>query len=229
MRLENLKSYLKWKKLQEEIDILKKDAEKLSSATLDIKDNKEHLAIFLNEEIKFCEQDLREEVKNWIKHYGGSEMICLDKLIRLKNLKNIDINQDISEAGLPSGISKTKKEKELQEMSEKIETLKKKQEKFIPEGQKGKGQPFTEEAYWIKRWTELAPLFWDICSVDGRYLNLEDEIDREIERMYFKLNLDKLPKIPFHKVLRINGEDYKVPLSHGNPAWEKSKSEQSFV
>ena len=142
MRLENLKSYLKWKKLQEEIDILKKDKEKLQGATLDIKDSKENLAIFLNEEILFAQRDLQEEIKNWIQHYGGTEMICLEKLIRLKNLKDIDINQDISEAGLPTGITKVQKEKELQEMSEKIETLKKKQEKFVPEEQKGKGQVF---------------------------------------------------------------------------------------
>jgi len=229
MRLENLKSYLKWKKLQEEIDILKKDKEKLQGATLDIKDSKENLAIFLNEEILFAQRDLQEEIKNWIQHYGGTEMICLEKLIRLKNLKDIDINQDISEAGLPTGITKVQKEKELQEMSEKIETLKKKQEKFVPEEQKGKGQVFIEEAYWIKRWEELSPLFWDIIAPDGRWLNLEDEIDREIEKIYFQLGYDRIPKVPFHKDLVINGETYKVPLSHGNPAWSKDKTERSFV
>jgi len=228
-RVESIKKYLSWKKLQDEIDGLKKDKEKLQGATLDIKDSKEQLAIFLVEEIKFAEQDLREEIKNWINHFGGTEMICMEKLIRLKNLQDIDINVDVPEKGLPSGITKSKRDKEIVEMSEKMETLKNKQEKLVPEAQKGKGQPFVEEFFWVSNWEKLSPLFFDPISVDGRFLNLENEVDRELEKIYFRLGYDKLAKVPFYKPLKIGGEDYKVPLSHGHPDYAKSKTEQSFV
>jgi len=221
-RLESLKSYLKWKNLQEEIDKLGKDTEKLRSATLNIKDSKEQLVIFLNEEILFAQRDLTEEIKNWLSHFGGTEAIILDKLIRLKSLKDLNVNVDIEEKGLPSGISKAKRDKEITEMSEKIKSLKSKQEKLIPEEQKGKGEPFCDEKFMISNWEKLSPLFWDAIAPDGRFLNVDDEVDQGIEELYFQLGHDKIPKIPYYQPLTIGEETYEVPLSHGNPKW-KSK------
>jgi len=221
LRLESIKSYLKSKKMQDEVDVLTKEKEKLTTAIVDVKDCKEDLTAFLLAEIQFAERGVIEEVKNWMSHYGGKEGVVLDKIIRLNCLRNININEDISEKGLPSGITKAKRDKQLKEKIEKIESLKNNQKELIPEGTVG--QPWVDEKFWIANWEKLSPLFWDAISVDGRFLDVTNEVDRGIEELYFQLGYDKIPKVPFYKIIKLGDTEYKIPPSHGHPDWNLKK------
>lgn len=214
-----LEKYLVWKPIQEKIRALERKRTELLKSTLSIPEVKMLLekqveAEKINREP--AKKELHQEVQYIQNHDISVGEVAIRKLARcyilqegiIKDALNL-LNGEDFEPGMP----KNEREKKLKAIEKEIENLKAKQPHYT-------GVGFDAEDY-IEKWKVIAPRFCEPVNAGGKWLDLNNAIDKRVLKVYENLKLGDIPKIRLEYPVKIDSKEYSVPPGYGNPLWEK--------
>ena len=214
-----LEKYLVWKPIQDKIRALERKREELLKATLSIPEVK----MLLEQQVEMekvnrepAKRELGREVQYIQNHDISASEVAIRKLARCYILKEGIIKDALgllNAEDFKPGMPKKEREKKLKAIEKEIENLKAKQPHYT-------GVGFDAEDY-IDKWKVMAPRFCEPVNAGGKWLDLNNAIDKRVLKVYENLKLGDILKIRLEYPIKINGKEYVVPYGYGNPIWEE--------
>lgn len=212
VNIEKLQVYMKWRRLQKEIDNLEKERNQYLTAPKSVAEIKKEIENCLKNYIAVTEGDLNSQIR-LLQERKARVDEAVEYLIRIHNLKSVKREiEAIKTSDYSKGLPVVEREANIKGLADKIEKLRKAQKDLLPFGET---VVIDEMSKYVALWQQTAPRFFQKCDAGGRYLNPNNEQDKALIKIYDELKLGDLPKLKLYKPMYLADREFSIPPAYG--------------